>query len=99
MSPFLLYNGYMDFPFPCRECRSVNLIDFAHLEKSHTTKLSWEYGFHCEKCKKWIAVLVSNQLADDAMQKLAGRKVDRKFPYHFGKTLRRIINLREQAGI
>lgn len=89
----------MDLPLRCPACRTVNFVDLEHLEKLALTKLSWEYGYFCSKCGKWTGMLVSNHLTDEALHKLIGHKADRKFRFHFGKTLRRIVSLREQAGI
>lgn len=89
----------MSLPIRCSACSSVNFIDLEHLQKSPLNKLSWEYGFSCSKCGKWTGFFVSNPLIDEALLKLARRKADKKFRFHLGKTLRRIVSLREQAGI
>lgn len=93
MSPFSLYNGYMDFPLLCPNCQGINMVNLERPEKRNLTKLTWEYGFIC-RCGTWITLLVSNKLADDEIRNLQKRKIDKNYRYHFSKLLRRMVKLR-----
>jgi hypothetical protein len=88
----------MDFPFVCSACGEINVVDLNNLETRPIDKISAAKGFTC-KCGAWYPLLVTNRLLDDTFAKLKRRKVDRDYQHHFAKALRRVIDIRERAGM
>lgn len=73
------------------------MVDLERPERRNLNRMTWEYGFWC-RCGEWISLLTSNLLADNEIQNLQKRKIDRKYPYRFSKLLRRMTRLRGQTN-
>ena len=79
-----------ELPWRCRHCSHEQMVDMDNLARWQLDQLLTAQGFVCEKCSQREAISYSTPLLDEALKRLTQmRPGHRKFPYYFGKALRR----------
>lgn len=91
-----------ELPWRCRKCHADQMVDMDSLERWPLDQLLAARGFTCRNCRSREAISYSTPLLDEALKRLTQmRPAHRKFPYYFGKALRRAesINRRTHGAL
>jgi len=86
----------MDFPLVC-ECGKENWVDLDAPQVKRLNSLVSVEEYTCVECKKQIPFFYFTHAMEDALVKLKYSKPSHSsFRYHFQKTLRKALGIRER---
>ena len=94
------YNvGMSELPISCNSCNNVNMVDMETLDKKPVDKIASALGLHCSRCGAWITVHYTTASLEEAKEKLMRRSTaSMKFPYHFGRVMKKAEAIQERYG-